>query len=170
MNSVIAEKIIKICYNSPTFKQLNKGLLMKKLLMIVLMSAFGVTAFANGAGQEEAGVGGDQEKMVYKCAPEVAHPDLGMSLELTTGGLTGLSKIHVSRYMLGHSESHVYYVRMMPVRKQPIGGPTIYKGNKVSFSINGLRPTSEGKLHASLVTKQGKSESVELLLCDDLRN
>ena len=124
---------------------------MKKFLMMALITLSTTAAFANG----------DMYKTTFQCGPAVLHPDLGMSLQVQEGGLSGIPRIEVTRFFLGHRQVDSY---MAPrtVETGRMGAPVVYQGQGLRFQINmTTAPSQDGTRVAYLTTKQYGQETLK---------
>lgn len=131
---------------------------MKKVLFaMAALMMMGLSAHANT---------GDQMTTVMTCGPLVAHPDLGMKLTLTKGGLAGMTMIRIERFFLGHSSVENFIVEQMPQEQFRLGAPLVFQGQDISLTVNyTTAPTPQGGHHGTLQLQQGTSVSTEQLSC-----
>jgi hypothetical protein len=72
-----------------------------------------------------------------------------------------MTKIEVTKFMLGRSYTDQYYVRRQAQDPRLVGAPLIYVGPKATFSINmTTAPLPNGKRPATLVTQEALGEPI----------
>jgi len=135
---------------------------MKKLL--VSLAAMALTAQAHA----EYRLGGDQIYAILNCQPAQTHPDLGMDVSVSQGGIAGLTQITVRRYFVGHSTTRKFYVQVSQPRT--VGAPVTYTGSGIRLTVNGTTaPMKDGGLYSTLqLQEKDQPASLEVLSCHAL--
>ncbi len=128
---------------------------MKKIIGILIAVLSSVQVFADQTG-------GDQENTLVKCTPAVLVPDAGFDISVSSGGLSGLTMIRVSRYFLGHST----VTNLIAQNSKSLNGIVSYSGSTglgkdIRFYSLTVRTTHADKNNAfagTFSTKQGQGE------------
>ena len=132
---------------------------MKNLFLVFSLSASLLSSAALASG--------DMMVDTIKCQPQEIHPDLGMSLVVSEGGLAGIPQIYITRYFIGYSSNETYLARVQPPEPRRLGAPVVYKGNGISLSINFTTSLLEDGGHLGFLTlqKPGQEAMTERLSC-----
>ena len=100
----------------------------------------------------------DQMYTVLKCGPLVLRPDLGLSVDVTQGGIAGITQVRVQHFFLGHTQTETYVVRQMALENNRVGAPILYKGKGVTLSVNfTTAPTRDNGHYGVLTTSSALS-------------
>lgn len=97
----------------------------------------------------------------YDCKPAFDRPDLGMSLQVLEGGISGIPQIRTTRFFLRQRQFDTYMVRRL-IQSRIAGAPLVFEGQDISLTIYmTTTPTEDGSRVAYLTTKQYDQETLK---------
>ena len=136
-----------------------------KSLLITTIAILTLGSFAKASDQAYQ-TGGDEMTEIIKCQPLNLHPDMGMSVTVSTGGIAGLTQARVERFFLGHTSVENFIVKVAPAEPRRMGAPVTYIGNGIRLTANFTTLLPNGKHYGTLQLGTKTDSSIEELACD----
>lgn len=116
------------------------------------------------ASQEAFETGADQLIEIIRCHPLVLHPDMGMKLSVSTGGIAGLTQVAITRFAMGRTFTNTYVVNALPNQPNQLGEGITYIGADLRLSVNFTATLPNGGSTGALKMKDHPSEKLSCSL------